>query len=113
MRGNSILPLAPIVQYVEQKLVDPLTFACYMATDGQASYILYEDDGNTQEYRAGAFATTAVSCRVDESEVVVRIDEQHHGYRPQRDAYEVVVYVGNRVLRERVQAGQGSAFVRW
>ncbi len=113
VRGNSILPLAPVMQYVDQKATDSLTFACYMATDGQTSYTLYEDDGSTQAYRAGAFATTTVSCRVDETGVVVRIDEQHHGYQPQREAYEVVVYVGNRVLRERVQAGQGSMLVRW
>lgn len=108
VRGNSILPTGPVLQHVEQRATDPLTFTCYMATDGLASYTLYEDDGSTQAYRNGAFATTSISCRVDPDLVTVRIDEQHSGYKPQREEYEVIVRVGGRVLQQRVKAGQGS-----
>ena len=111
VRGNSILPTGPVLQYVEQheqQATSLLTFTCYMATDGLANYTLYEDDGNTQAYRSGAFATTSVSCRVDPDLVTVRIDEQHTGYKPQREEYEVIVRVGGRVLQQRVKAGQGS-----
>jgi alpha-glucosidase len=114
VRGNSILPSGPVLQYVDQQPTDPLTFTCYMATDGQASYTLYEDDGSTQAYRNGAYATTTISCRVleDNVTVTVRIDEQHTGYQPVREAYELVVHVGNRTLLQRVKAGQGTVIVR-
>jgi alpha-glucosidase len=101
------------MQYIGQRPSDPLTFTCYMATDGLASYTLYEDDGNTQAYRNGTYATTSVSCRVEPDRVTVRIDEQHNGYRPQREAYEIIVRVGGRVLQRRVKAGQGTAIVRF
>jgi alpha-glucosidase len=113
VRGNSILPTGPVMQYVDQRPTDPLTFTCYMATDGLASYTLYEDDGSTQAYRNGAYATTSVSCRVESDLITVRIDEQHSGYRPQREVYEIVVRVGGRVLQRRVKAGQGTITVQF
>lgn len=112
VRGNSILPSGPLMQHIDQQATDPLTFTCYMATDGQASYTLYEDDGSTQAYRNGAYATTDVSCRVAGDAITVRIDEQHRGYQPQRTAYEIVVHVGNRTMKQSVKAGQGTVVVK-
>ena len=108
VRGNSILPSGPVLQYADQQTGEPLTFTCYMATDGLANYTIYEDDGSTQAYRNGAFATTSISCRVGPDVVTVRIDEQHTGYTPPREEYEIMVRVGGRVLQQRVKTGQGS-----
>lgn len=111
IKGNSILPTGPILQYVDEPNDAPLTFTCYMATDGLASYALYEDDGSTQAYRNGAFAATSISCRVDRDAVTVRIDEQHKSYKPHWKEYEVVVRIGGRVLQQRVVLGQGSVTI--
>lgn len=111
VRGNSILPSGLVMQYANERADDPLTFTCYMATDGLASYTLYEDDGSTQNYSNGAFALTTISCRADEDTVTVSIDEQHSGYRPLRQEYEIVVRVGSRVLQQRIRAGQGNIIV--
>ncbi len=113
VRGNSILPTGPVMQYVDQRLTDPLTFTCFMATDGLASYTLYEDDGSTQAHRLGAYATTSVSCRVESDLITVRIDEQHSGYHPQRESYEIVVRIGGRVLQQQVKAGHGTVTVHF
>jgi len=108
IKGNSILPTGPILQYVDEPNDAPLTLTCYMATDGLASYTLYEDDGSTQAYHNGTFARTSISCRVDRDVVTVRIDEQHKSYKPHWKEYEVVVRVGGRVLQQSVAIGQGS-----
>ena len=113
VKGNSILPSGPVMQYIGQQKTDPLTCTCYMATDGLANYTLYEDDGSTLAYRNGAYATTALSCRADANGVFVRIDENHKGYQPQREEYEVVVHVGNRTFQRRIKAGQGSVTVHF
>lgn len=113
VRGNSILPSGPVMQYADERPADQLTFTCYMATDGLASYTLYEDDGSTQDYTRGAFALTTISCRADGDTVTVSIDEQHSGYQPPREEYEIVVHVGGRVLQQRIKAGQGNTTLRW
>ncbi len=111
VRGNSILPSGPVMQYADEQPAAPLTFTCYMASDGLASYTLYEDDGRTQDYTNGAFALTTISCHIDGDSVTVSVDEQHSGYHPARQEYEVVVHVGGRVLQQRIKAGQGNSTV--
>jgi len=112
IRGNSIVPSGPLMQFVDQALTDPLTFTCYMATDGLANYTLYEDDGSTLAYQQGTFAETTISCRVQEDFITVEIEERFHAFRPQREAYEVIVHVGSSTLQQRVQAGQGKVVIR-
>jgi alpha-glucosidase len=112
VRGNSILPTGPLMQYIGQYPTDPLTFTCYMATDGLASYTLYEDDGSTLAYQQGAFAETSISCRVTPDFITVEIEERFDAYRPQRETYEVILYVGGKTLRQSAKAGQGKIVIR-
>ena len=100
------------MQYIDQRVTDPLTFTCYMTTNGQAAYTLYEDDGNTQAYRYGAFAKTTASCHIEDEAIIVRIEEDRQGYKPQREAYNIVVRVDGYVLQQRVKAGQGTVTVK-
>ena len=112
IRGNSILPSGPVMQFTDQIPTDPLTFTCYMATDGLASYTLYEDDGSSLAYQNGTFAQTSISCRVLEDFVTVEIEEQFNNYRPQRQEYEIIVHVGGKTLQQKVKAGQGKIVIR-
>ena len=59
VRAGSILPIAPDMDYSEQKPVDPLTLDVYAGK--AASFQLYEDDGTSLEYRNGASAWTPLS----------------------------------------------------
>ncbi len=112
IRGNSIIPSGPLIQHTDERIADTLTLTCYMATEGLASYTMYEDDGATLAYRQGAFAETVVNCRASLDFVTVEIEERYEGFRPQREAYDIVIYVGGRTLRETVQVGQGKVIVR-
>ena len=112
IRGNSILPSGPVMQFTGQYPTDPLTFTCYMAIDGLASYTLYEDDGSTLTYQSGTFAQTSISCRVLEDFVTVEIEEQFNNYRPQREEYEIIIHVGGKTLQQKVKAGQGKIVIR-
>jgi len=51
VRAGTILPLGPIKQYVEEKVDQPLSISIYPG--GDASFLLYEDDGNSFDYRKG------------------------------------------------------------
>jgi alpha-glucosidase len=112
VRGNSIIPTGPLMQYAGQLPTDPLIFTCYMAGDGLANYTLYEDDGSTLAYQNKAFAETSISCRVDSDLAVVEIEERYNNYRPQRKWYEIICFVGGQVRQKRVRAGQGKILVR-
>jgi alpha-glucosidase (family GH31 glycosyl hydrolase) len=59
VRAGSILPMAPNMDYSEQRPVDPLTVDVYAGKE--ASFQLYEDDGTSLDFRTGASAWTPLS----------------------------------------------------
>jgi alpha-glucosidase len=107
VRGNSIIPTGPLMQYTNQHPIDPLTFTCYMTGDELANYTLYEDDGLTFEYQNGNFSQISINCRVIGDEAIVEIEEHFENYQPPRQWYELVVFAGGRVLKQQAKAGQG------
>ena len=113
IRGNSILPGGPMMQYIGQRPVDPLTLTCYMTEAGQANYTLYEDDGKSMAYQRGSFALTSVHCQLTAESATVTIEEEHDRYRPEREWYEIMVKSGEKWLQQRVRAGQGKITARF
>ena len=59
VRAGSILPMGPFLQYVSEKPADPIELRVYGGADG--SFTLYEDDGDSEDYRKGLFATIPIS----------------------------------------------------
>ena len=63
VRGGAILPLGPEMNYAGEKPGDPLRFEIYPDAGGEASTLLYEDDGLTEAYLQGSFRQTSLSYR--------------------------------------------------
>ena len=112
VRGDSIIPIGPSMQYTNQYPTDPLTFICYMTGDELANYTLYEDDGSTFEYQNGDFAQISISCRVFGDEAIVEIEERFENYHPPRKWYELVVFAGGQVFKQQAKTGQGHIRVK-
>jgi alpha-glucosidase (family GH31 glycosyl hydrolase) len=51
VRAGSILPLGPVKQFTAEKVDEPLSISIYPGAD--ASFLLYEDDGASFNYRKG------------------------------------------------------------
>jgi alpha-glucosidase (family GH31 glycosyl hydrolase) len=51
VRAGSIVPLGPVKQFVDEKVDGPLSITIYPGAD--ASFLLYEDDGISFNYRKG------------------------------------------------------------
>ncbi|MBQ0981662.1 discoidin domain-containing protein [Micromonospora sp. M61] len=58
VKGGSIVPMWPQMNYTGEKPVSTLTYDLYPR--GASSFTLYEDDGITRAYRNGAYATQQV-----------------------------------------------------
>jgi len=63
VRGGAILPMGPEMNYVGEKPASPLEFQVYPDARGEASTLLYEDDGLTEAYVQGTFRRTAATYR--------------------------------------------------
>ncbi len=55
VRAGAIVPLGPDLRYTGEKPADPLEIRVYPGAD--SSFVLYEDQGDTYDYEAGARST--------------------------------------------------------
>ena len=58
VKGGSILPMGPMIQYATQS-ADPLEIRVYAGAD--ASFTIYEDEGDTYDYEAGQYAEIPIT----------------------------------------------------
>lgn len=65
IKAGAILPIAPEMDYIDQRPTDPLTLNVYTSKKG-AEFKLYEDDGESLDYRKGSFAWTHFELVSDE-----------------------------------------------
>ncbi|HKR01067.1 MAG TPA: glycoside hydrolase family 31 protein, partial [Pyrinomonadaceae bacterium] len=58
IRGGSIIPEGPEMNYVGEKPKDPVTFYIHPDDAGRAVTTLYEDDGTSPAYKSGVYRRT-------------------------------------------------------
>jgi alpha-glucosidase len=78
MRGGSIIPMGPMMEYIGQKPVNPLTLEIY--PHGESSFVLYEDDGETYAYENGSYCTTEFTCRELDGDLQIRVNAARGEY---------------------------------
>jgi alpha-glucosidase len=81
MREGAIVPMAPPMQYSNQKPLDPLIVTIYPLKDGEKnSYELYEDAGDTRSYQTGQFARTELKVAEKNNELTITIASARGSY---------------------------------
>ena len=72
VRGGSILPLGPDMQWSDEKPADPVELVIYPGADGD--FTLYEDDGVSYAYEKGAYSVIPIHW--DDASAVLTIGER-------------------------------------
>ncbi len=70
VKAGSIIPMQPVTQFVDEC---PMQLRLKVWS-GDREFTLYEDDGESFEFRSGAWATTTYRVREVETEVIVEVD---------------------------------------
>jgi alpha-glucosidase/alpha-D-xyloside xylohydrolase len=70
VRAGSILPLGPVKQYVDEEVDSPLTVSIYPG--GDASFLLYEDDGISFDYRKGEW--TGIEMKWNDARQTLKLE---------------------------------------
>lgn len=71
VRAGSVLPMGPLKQYTAEASDGPLTLTIYPGADG--SGFLYEDDGDTFEFRRGAYMRIEMQWNDSERKLALRL----------------------------------------
>ena len=80
VRGGAIIPTQQVMEYTDQRPVDPLTFEIYPAGNSQRSY--YEDDGITFAYRQGTSLRQDLQVTERNGLLDISISSRRGTYRP-------------------------------
>ena len=74
VREGAIVPMAPPMEFTNQKPVDPLIVTVFPPSDGgKSSYSFYEDAGDTRGYQTGQFTRTELTASSAANEMTVTI----------------------------------------
>jgi alpha-D-xyloside xylohydrolase len=96
VRAGSILPLGPAVQSSSDRSGEPVTLQVYPGADG--SMTLYDDDGVSNRYEQGAFATLRLSWN-DRRRTLTLSDRQgHYDGMPQQQTFRITVGSESRLI---------------
>lgn len=97
LAGGAILPLGPVMQYVDEMPLDPLTLVVSLDDSGQARGELYEDAGDGYGYRDGEYLITRYRARRIGEEVIVDVASSEGSMqRPRRQLDVIVLLSGGR-----------------
>lgn len=88
VRAGAVIPMAPKMEYSEQKPVDPLILTVMPGPSGETR--VYADQGNSLGYKSNEFSWTAVKQSRQSDTVTVEVSPVEGGYpgMPQERAYE-------------------------
>jgi alpha-glucosidase len=81
VRKGSMIPMMPVMDYIHQQKVYPVTIETFPAEENQtASFELYEDDGVSLNYQKNLYAKTSFTCATTNKTYDIKISAEHHGY---------------------------------
>jgi len=92
VRAGAIVPMAPKMNYTNEKPVDPLILTVFPPSPGMNSfYTLYEDSGRAREYETGKAAWTDVRAKESNGQLSITIAPPRHSFvgMPTQRAYEL------------------------
>ncbi|MBO9659909.1 MAG: glycoside hydrolase family 31 protein, partial [Chitinophagaceae bacterium] len=83
VKRGSIIPMMPVMQYIHERSDYPLSLQIYPANEGQtASFVLYEDDGESTNYLKDEYSTTGFKCETRTGKYMIRISKpEQKGYK--------------------------------
>jgi alpha-glucosidase len=82
IRGGSIIPEGPEMNYVGEKPFDPVTFYIHPDASGRAATTLYEDDGTSPAYKRGVYRRTPLSVSTTDKGLEIGVGQAEGSYQP-------------------------------
>ncbi|MGO9257886.1 MAG: TIM-barrel domain-containing protein [Bryobacteraceae bacterium] len=103
VRAGAVIPMGPVRQYTGEKVEGPLVLWVHPGADG--SFSLYEDDGETFDYRQGEFMRVSLAWNDRQRRLTLRLANGSKMLPPAKR--DLMVHVaGEAVSREVVFDGR-------
>jgi alpha-glucosidase len=90
VKAGAIIPMQPVMQFVDQRPIDELRLRIW---SGTGELTLYEDDGHSFAYRQGASSLTRYRVHTSDNQTTVQIQAREGNWTPP-DRTVIVELVG-------------------
>ncbi|MBS7287490.1 MAG: glycoside hydrolase family 31 protein [Candidatus Freyarchaeota archaeon] len=87
VRGGAIIPMRSVVQYSDEKPINPLVLSVYPSGTSKVEY--YEDDGVSFNHVEGEFLLVEFTCTKNEDSVIFEVSERKGSYNHGARTYEL------------------------
>ncbi|HXK19018.1 MAG TPA: TIM-barrel domain-containing protein, partial [Polyangiaceae bacterium] len=92
VKAGSIIPMGPMIQYATQS-IDPLEIRVYEGKD--ATFTLYEDEGDSYNYETGKYATIELSWSESAKQLTISAPAGSYPGMPTTRTFNVVFVAAN------------------
>ncbi|MBW4361033.1 DUF4968 domain-containing protein [Flavobacterium sp. NAS39] len=84
VKKGAIIPSMPVMQYIHEKPIYPVSFDFYPDKVGkESSFVFYEDDGESRDYEKGIFCKTKITAIANSLSYAIHISaREDKGYKP-------------------------------
>jgi alpha-D-xyloside xylohydrolase len=105
VRAGAIVPMSPVMQYVDEVRDAPHEILVYRGADGV--FPLYEDEGDNYNYESGRFALVMLQWNEGAGELIIGAREgDFEGLVKSREFHIVFISAGGRQSRTLVYSGE-------
>ncbi|MDF2724607.1 MAG: xylS [Paenibacillus sp.] len=96
IRAGAIIPMWPPMDYIGQIELECIKLHIY--PHDASEYTMYEDDGETVQYKAGQIAVTRMSCHADRDKIAVRLYRRQGSYTnmPRKRSYDLFIHTDRK-----------------
>jgi alpha-glucosidase (family GH31 glycosyl hydrolase) len=110
VKAGALIPMKPVAPYLEAEPAELIILDAYLSGE-RTEAVLYEDDGRTHAYEAGAHATTAFACQQTDNVVRLTIGPRGGSYEgmPAGRAYLLSIHLA---LPPREVSRDGTPLLR-
>jgi alpha-glucosidase len=106
VRPGAIVPLGPVMEYVGEKPLDPLTLVINLDANGTATGTLYEDAGDGHGHIKGDYLKTTYVAKREGKRVVLSVAKtEGNRARTAREVEFIVLHEGGQA---RIKGADGS-----
>lgn len=82
IKAGSMLPNYPVQNYIGEKIIDELTLNIYLSkNDKSINYVHYQDDGESFDYKNGAYNLYNIEVSKAADSIKLRIDQTKNNYK--------------------------------
>jgi alpha-glucosidase len=106
VKSGSVIAQMPVMQYIGEKKNAPVIFDIYPPAEGrQTSFTLYEDDGETDNYKRDVFGTITVTCRTENGSYTVGISRKNNNGWQASENKPAIIRLHSHKMAVSVTAG--------